>query len=185
MDIFIEEMVSRKKDKKDFLKISCMAWGALVLSIVIAILMISVITVSFYIGYMLRMLGPIIIILIWIFAYRMYQQLNVEYEYSIVNSSLDIDKIISKRDRKRVASLDIKDISLMACVDDEENNGEYKGISKNIEVHDCTSNTDDKKIYFIDYTVSGKRQFVLFQPSEKMAKELSRFNTKAVKLYNA
>jgi hypothetical protein len=42
------------------------------------------------------------------------KKLNVEYEYLLTNEILDIDKIISKNKRKRIISVNLKNIEIMA-----------------------------------------------------------------------
>jgi len=38
----------------------------------------------------------------------------IEYEYTLTNTTLDIDKIVAKTDRTRLLSFDLKEITLMA-----------------------------------------------------------------------
>lgn len=45
---------------------------------------------------------------------------NVEYEYSVTNSNITVDKVIAKRKRKRIVSFDIKKIEEMGKFDDKD-----------------------------------------------------------------
>ena len=184
MDIFLEEMVKRKKNKSDFLMIFLIGWASVALSLAVIMLAIIVPSISPMIGYILSIISPVMVIFIWYFAYRFYLKFNIEYEYSMINSNLDIDKIISKRDRKRVISIDVKDAQFIACVDDAENNYIYKNLPQGVELLNCGSGTDERMTYFIDCYISGKRKIVLFQPTEKMVDALRKFNAKAVKKFD-
>lgn len=184
MDIFLEEMVKRKKNKNDFLMIFLIGWASVALSLAVIMLAIIVPSISPMIGYILSIISPVMVIFIWYFAYRFYLKFNIEYEYSMINSNLDIDKIISKRDRKRVISIDVKDAQLIACVDDAENNYIYKNLPQGAELLNCGSGTDERLTYFIYCYISGKRKIVLFQPTEKMVDALRKFNAKAVKKFD-
>lgn len=43
-------------------------------------------------------------------AYKLFLRLNIEYEYTITNGTMDVDKIIAKSSRKRMTSFDVLSI---------------------------------------------------------------------------
>lgn len=55
--------------------------------------------------------------------YWLVTGINVEYEYIVTNGSLDIDKIISKRKRVNLLSVDIKDFSELGKYDQQPFSG--------------------------------------------------------------
>ncbi len=55
--------------------------------------------------------------------YWLVTGINVEYEYIVTNGSLDIDKIISKRKRVNLLSVDIKDFSELGKYDEQSFSG--------------------------------------------------------------
>ncbi|MCL2634845.1 MAG: hypothetical protein FWD34_10075 [Oscillospiraceae bacterium] len=97
MDVFIEQLVERKKDSRDTVLRICIILAATSLSFLIVMFAI-------WITYL-----PLVIIVggvIWL-AMFILKGLTVEYEYILTNRDLDIDKIIGKRKRKRLVSLNL------------------------------------------------------------------------------
>ena len=91
-----------------------------------------VITVLFWAMTELPLLFALIIIVL---AVMMYKRTNLEYEYQYYNGDLDIDQIAGQQKRKRVFSIKLREIDIMAQTDSAILDG-YKGL----KVFDCSSN---------------------------------------------
>lgn len=183
MDVFIEELVRKKRDRKDLVKAVGLACAAALVSIVLFNTML--ILTSLYIQFS-GLFGSVFTLLIagvWFMAYKIYNSFSVEYEYIVINSSLDVDKIMAKRSRKRMTSIDIKNAELMACVDDNENNSSYKHRNANVKIRDYSAGNEYLDTYFIEYNAEGQRQMLIFQPTQRIIDALWKFNPKAVKKY--
>lgn len=100
MDIFIEQIIECKTDRRGIaLKIGIIAgmflFGAVfVTAAVIYGGVVSVIALAAISG------------VIWL-GVNLFKGLTVEYEYILTNKELDIDKIIGRRKRKRLITLDL------------------------------------------------------------------------------
>ena len=106
MDGFCEQVVKRKRKAKD----NILAVVYILLSLIIPAVCISlayVISAYFiYIGFFLLIaLVPTALLLI------NYQK--IEYEYSVVDNTLNVDKIIAKRRRKKIVRIRIDEIKEM------------------------------------------------------------------------
>lgn len=104
MDIFVEKIVSRKKGPREY-----------ILSAMIIFISIIVVVMASL------LLGPRGIVLLLtagliVGDWYLIGSFNVEYEYSITNGEIDIDKIINRRKRKKLITADCKDIEIMAKV---------------------------------------------------------------------
>lgn len=99
MDIFIEQLVKRKKGSKDIL-----IWVGVLLGIAIILFLVFAMAPV--------LLLPVLIGLIAA-AYFILSSRNIEYEYSVTNSDITIDKIINRRKRKNVLSVDAHDIEFL------------------------------------------------------------------------
>lgn len=184
MDIFIEELVKKKKSGKDFAVLALLIAGGLIITVAILVLILFA-TMSF--GELAQIAGSVGMLLIaaaWYAVFFIYNSGNVEYEYIVVNNNLDIDKIIAKKHRKSMIEMDIKNATIMACVEDDANNYVYKNLDKSIKVLNFSANNPNLYTYFIDYNSDGDRQIILFQPTSKIVEALWKFNPKAVKKYN-
>jgi hypothetical protein len=104
-------------------------------------------------------------------AYYLMSFLNLEYEYSFTNGELDIDVIYSKQRRKRLMSVNVKDIELMAHIDD---NAHQHTFSHAQQVKDVSSGTPGPDTYVFAMPLGGKRTKVIFEPNEKMLAAIAK-----------
>ena len=183
MDFYIEELVKKNKEAKDYVLTALMIFLGIIISIVFffALLLFAPSFGAF--SQIVGTIGLLIIAGIWYLIYLLNDSRSVEYEYIVINSSLDIDKIMAKKRRKKMLEMDIKDATIMACIDDSENNAVYKNIDNSVKVQDYSAKSKNLNTYFIEYSADGKREIVLFQPTSKMVDALWQFNPRAVKKY--
>ena len=99
-------------------------------------------------------------------TYLVVTSFNIEYEYCVTNSEMDVDKIINRRARKRVTSVKFTSIEIMAPVGDsrfaDEENGEFNSVIMAAISH------DHPDAYFVIYEKDGKRTKLIFNPTHKM-----------------
>ncbi|MBR3630926.1 MAG: hypothetical protein IKN55_10735 [Oscillospiraceae bacterium] len=96
MDQFAEMLVKKLPSSKDDLKRALIITGAAVITLGAVALV--------FIGYPLALVLPVCAI--WAAVYLM-RMTNVEYEYSVTNGSLDIDKILGQNKRRSMLSIDV------------------------------------------------------------------------------
>lgn len=100
MDQFAEQLVKKTPNSKDDLKRGLIVTGAAVITLGSAALV--------FLGYPLAMVLPVCAIWGAIYLFRMT---NVEYEYSVTNGCLDIDKILGQNKRKPMLSVEVSAFS--------------------------------------------------------------------------
>ncbi len=88
-----------------------------------------------------------------------------EHEYAITNNELDIDVIYNKQTRKKVISLDLKKIDVMASIKDDKHKADLERAKKTI---DASDGKDDSHTYAILYTNQGELTKILMTPNEDM-----------------
>lgn len=168
-DIFVEYMVKKKFDAKDYALTAMFIALTVILSV--ALFFVSVVIIpAFSSVAMLVMVGA------WYGCYFLVTRRMIEYECTLTNSEMDIDKIIAKRKRKRLISFDFKEADLVACVKDNAHNG----ILKKFKVQDYSGDSQCFDAYFVDITISGERNIILFTPTDKMLEGIKRFNPQNV-----
>ncbi len=153
MDVFIEQIVVKKKDIKDLLYYSIIGLGNLVL----IYLMISV---SFF-----KYLIPLIVICLIYANYFLIIKRNIEFEYIVTNGDLDIDMIISKKKRKRIISTNIKEFEVVAGIKSDKLTPEIQNI-KNV-VH-TESSMGAEGLYFGVFNYNGRKTLLVMEPGEKV-----------------
>ena len=187
MDFYMEYMLKKKKDSKDIAIISAVIAAGIVLSA--AMLMLTFAAAYALAGSQISSfafsIGFVLIALIWYGAYLLIGMRNIEYEYILTNSEIDIDRIMSKRGRKRMASFDFLEAEICACIDDNANNYKYKNPESDLKVIDVTGDKARGNVYFVDYFDNEKNQKtrVIFQPTSKMIEAIRKTSPRNVFVY--
>lgn len=174
MDIFIEEMVERKRGALQVLAV----FGLMILSVVIAFVLMFVLAPIM--GPQLGTFMPLLAIGVFYLAYRVATAQNVEYEYSMVNTEIDIDKIVNRRNRKRLTTAKLTGLESFGICGKEK--GEYEKHLSDIAVKKVFACGDKKAAdnYFIVYYEESVRTMLVFSPSEKIVGMIEKFNPKRV-----
>lgn len=181
-DICMEYMIKKKKDKKDILFIAGILTAGVIISLVLFAVMYAaaIALMAQQIAGFAFSIGFVIIAFIWYGAYLLMSSRNVEYEYSLINSEIDVDKIMSKRGRKRIISLDFSEAEIVACIEDNEHNHSYKNPNKQVKLYNAVADTNKGYVYFVDFYHEGEASRLLFQPTGKMIEAIKKFNPRNV-----
>ncbi len=170
-DVFIEQLVKRKKGLKDYL---------VIVGLVLAYILVIFLVLIFW--QYTAFFAPVIIIFLGWGAWLLIQRQNLEYEYICTNGTLDIDVIYNKSRRKRRMSIAASNMEICAPVTDKDydhylRQGKYKKM-------DVTSNTGEEGVWFFSGSYKEAMYLVTFEPDERIIKDLKRHNPRVVK-YNA
>lgn len=180
MDVFMEYMIQRKRDTKDKLMIA----GIILLAIILTFVLFFVMMVLAANKVNLFSIGLLFVAGLWWGAVKLIGMRSIEWEYILTNSAFDVDKIVAKRGRKRVLSMDFTEAAIVACIEDNEHNQVYRNRDgSGVKVLDFTGSALLGHVYFIDVQVEGERKLVLFQPTSKMLEAIRKFNPRNVFLY--
>ena len=98
-----EKMVRRVWGIADYLKAALVCFGAAV--IIVAMILLG----GWLTSYGLSMIVPIVICGAGVGAWYLIGAMRIEYEYSYFNGELDLDVIIARRKRRRVATVKVGD----------------------------------------------------------------------------
>ena len=158
MDIFIEKIVQKRKDAKEYL---------IIFGVIVATLFLMLLVLNFIPGMSLFFLVGLGYI-----AYLLITTRNIEYEYAVTNGDLDIDKIIAQRKRKRIFSANCKNFEIVAKVKSHHFSNHYKSFKNQMN---CASSLNNDNVYFIVLNYNNEQTVVYFEPSEKMLKSFKTF----------
>ncbi len=93
--------------------------------------------------------------------------LNIEYEYILTNNEMDVDKIIGKRTRKRMITIDIsKSLDFEVYPPKGE-------ISRDVTVYAGTGLSNDAACLLTEHADYGK-VLVVFNPNKKMREAMAQ-----------
>lgn len=150
MDTISEQLVPKISTGADKAKKILISLAAILLA---SFLMWAAIVYSFY-----SLILFVVLILyggIWFIS-----NVNVEYEYIITNNELDIDKIIGRRKRKRMITIDL------ALCDDFAPYPAENEVNVDATVH-ASSGSERNAHYLIAQHSSYGKVMLIFNPNEK------------------
>ncbi len=152
MDSFAEHMVKKHPDSRDTgMRFGIIA-GAIILSVITVFL-------CFLTGIWLILIITIGIIYL---AYYLFTNTNVEYEYAVTNGEMDVDKIIARRKRKSLISIDFRHCEAFGLYTEDVPDME------NATLVLCSDNSGEGA-YYADVNDDDLGQVrVVFTPDDKM-----------------
>lgn len=157
-DVFKEQMIAVKRTSSDGIK---------KMGIVIAAIIIG------FLGIMLGgpFIGPMLVMGLVIGVVYLVKSMNLEYEYALTNDELDVDKIINKERRKRVLTIDIKEMQMMAHINDGMRKAEIDRAQKTIDVSSGEVGPDTYAILFMHENALTK---LILEPNDGIQKSIYR-----------
>ena len=133
-DFYTEQLVKKQSGAKE-------------MAIRAGLIVLTVIAVFIVLMFPLGIILPILAVVLDVFMFR---RLNVEYEYLFVNGDLDVDKIMSRAKRKRMFSMNVSEMELLAPSDAPELR-QYQ----NAKTLDFSSGTGQAKLYTNETIIEG------------------------------
>lgn len=164
-DLYIELLVKRKRSATD---------------VILKTALIAVTVLTFLMGLLMNPLLFILFIGLLVLDYFKLPAFDLEFEYLYVNGELDIDKIMSKQKRKRVSSIDMKNVELVVPANSHEL--DYYRNSK-MKTVDFSSKQEGAKVYAMVVKGDKEQKIVLFEPNQAILDDMRRIAPRAVKLY--
>ena len=171
MDVFTEYMVKKQKSGKDvFLQILCGVSAVAV--IVVALILIPIVTLQFgQIGSMYTMLAPLIALGAGYGAWYLISSMNVEYEYILTNGEMDVDKIIARRRRKRMLTVNARKFEAFGNYRAQDHAGkDYAS-----RVYACTSPDDPGNYYAVLTHATLGKTLLVFTPNDRVLEGLRSY----------
>ena len=156
-DVYKEQIVKKKPTTKDML---------IRVGVIVAVVLLFFIvgSIQFLQAFLIFIMAAVIFAAFFLFSY-----LKVEYEYILTNGVLDIDAIYNKSRRKRLFSGDLREIEVMAHLEDKMHTGDFKSAQ---ETKDYTSGVHGKNTYAFLTRYKGKNTKVIIEPNEAMMQAL-------------
>lgn len=143
-DFYTEQLIKRKRKASD----------AVIKSLLIVLTVLSA-ALIFMIPF--GIIAPVIMIALDVFLFR---SMDVEYEYLFVNGSLDIDKIMAKSRRKKLFSMEIGELEVMAHSGSPELRP-YQGLKGT----DYSSGLGNSNTYELIVVSNGEKKKIIFEPN--------------------
>ncbi|MDD2956172.1 MAG: hypothetical protein PHD67_07645 [Oscillospiraceae bacterium] len=155
-DVFIEHLVKKKNTPLEWLLRVLILLGAALLSVILFMF-------SGYLG-VFQTFALMLIAGVIYGAWYIFTSFNVEFEYSITNGEMDVDKIIAQRKRKRLISVKCKDFETFGRYKPEEHAG--RNYQTKILAYDSASSDD--AWYCTFRTTANGNTLLVFNATDKM-----------------
>lgn len=167
MEVFIEQIVRKRRTFADTLIVLALAVASVILSMFL-----------FLLSAKFSMLGTIFIFAIaavFYFAYILATSRNLEYEYSMVNHEIDIDKIMNQKRRKRLITLNVKKMEAFGKKGRGADYEKYISDSSVKKIYACADKTADNVFYAV-YFNEGTKYMLIFSPKQEIVDMIVKFN---------
>ncbi len=169
MDFFNEWIVKRRKTAQDYMSVA--------ITVMVTFMVLYGVVLQFRMAKYMYFI-PIEIALVIYIAYKIISSMNVEYEYSVTNGDLDIDKVISKKRRKKMVSLKLRDVEYFAPFE-----GEHIRVAEDASIkriYDASSGLDAPRLHFIIYYYNSEKTLLLFEPTDEMIDNFSHYISRSL-----
>lgn len=156
-DVFKEQIIKKAETTKDKIK------KVIYVSIFI---ILSILTIA---ALGAKSAFPIIIVYS-LLLYYLIRRLNIEYEYTFTNGTLDIDIIYNQSSRKKAATFEFDDVLVMAPYNQNEYFKGYEGYKK---IKDFSSGENYSKSYLA--IVKGEKFGIklIIEPNNEMIEAMN------------
>ena len=163
MDVCVEYMVKRRMSGKDIFLAVLLAVAAVCMSVFCIVFMPALLGD-------LAFLGAIVGVAVIYVAYYLITNMNVEYEYIVVNGEIDIDKIIAKRKRQRLVTANARVFEAFGDYNPLDHiDREYTS-----RIFACESEYTPSKYAVFTHSKLGKTLLV-FTPDDRTVDALKKF----------
>ncbi len=153
MNDFVEYIVERRRTAVDILKA--------IVTAVICFTIIGFIVMT----PMPSMFAAILVVGIIYVAYKIVSTINIEYEYIITNNEMDIDKIINKKSRKSMVSVNLRRVEEFEKCDGNRENRYLNDGNRRVIVA-CQDRGEG--CYYMTFAADEGKGVLLFTPNEKI-----------------
>lgn len=162
MDVFVEQIVKKKFGPKDYLIFAAVILLGLVLAF-LSILFLLPFAILVFAG-------------ICFGAYYLITSRSLEFEYSATNGDITVDKIIYRRRRKRLISLDAKSVEEMGKYDPQK----HRGGDYAARIFASELDSGEGGWYFTAHHPKLGHVLVVFSPEERILEAIRPFLTRQV-----
>lgn len=159
MDVFIEHLVKRKNTGKVAALRALVVLGTIVFCIIMFVLCTLVASISFIF---------LLLVAAGIYgAWWIMRTFRVEYEYIVTNGEMDVDKIIGQQKRKRLITINFKNIDIMAPMGGEHKHEfENQSIPKTVDA--SVSPTEPGAYFIVAHHEKQGYLRLIFNPDDRI-----------------
>jgi len=165
-DVFVEHMIKQQTTVRQY----CIRGAAIV-----GVLVVSVLTLL-----ILYTLLPLTVFLAVWGARAVFRATSYEFEYIVTNGELDVDRIMGRRSRKRVLTVNCKDFEILAPVKPEYTEP-YNTQPFARRINAAGSPKSQARYFAVFKDRDGANTLLIFEPDERMLKAFRVYIPRKIK----
>lgn len=116
------------------------------------------------------------LVILTIVIFRYY---NAEYEYTLVEKELTIERIVAKSYRRKCGEYNLSRMEIMAPIESDKL---PRKENSNFKTYNYSSNTDKSKSYVIIAPCNNEMVRLIFEPDERMKQTIWKISPSKVNL---
>ena len=163
IDDFIEQLVKRQATPVTYAKKA---------GLIILTLLVIVVTIKFLPSAVIIAAG----LMVWLDVF-LFGRMNIEYEYVYFEGELDIDRIANQATRKRLFTINVKDMDVIAPTNAQEMLG-----YQHLKLIDYSTRTPGNKTYEMVVKQGAEKVRVRFEPNENILNAMKNIAPRKVVL---
>lgn len=164
-DVFIERMIKKKFEGRDILILIGVLVGILVLSFV-----------GFVVGFLI-LAFPMVTLLVVAGAvfggYKLISMCMLEYEYSLTNGFVTVDKIMNRSTRKRMTSFECETCEDIGLYGENEVRLKQRSFDQRVFATKCSDRRNSW--YMIVQSKKTGKTLLVFDPDEELLEAVKKF----------
>lgn len=102
-------------------------------------------------------------------GYFLLPGMDLEFEYLYLDKELTIEKVLAKQKRKKVLTLDLNKMEIIAPIRSHELDSHK---NRKVPMLDCSSQKADANPFIIVYHDNNKEEMICFEPNAEMLKAI-------------
>ena len=107
-------------------------------------------------------------------AWQIFVRQNIEYEYILTNGELDVDRIIARRKRKRILTVDCRGFEILApCHSSSAKEMDNQSIVSRVDA--SSSPKSENRWFAIFHGRENRRTILFFEPNQRILDSLKPF----------
>ena len=154
-DLYSELLVKKDPTAQD----AVIKYGLIVLTVL-----------AVFAGLFITPIFLVVAIALGVACYFVIPRTDLEYEYLFVNGEFDIDMVMAKSKRKKVMSMNLSEVDLVAPLDSHRMDY-YNGNSR-MKTLDYSSGNPQHKRFAVITKNGGENSKIIIEPDEQMAQAI-------------
>lgn len=172
MDTYLEYMVKPKKTVAQIF--ICIAYYLIAATLSVVMMFVHIPFIIFF--------YPALVFGFFWGAYKLSSKYSVEYEYILTNDELDVDRVVAKKERKRLLTVSVRKFEIMAPANSEEFIKEWNSPDNKVKFDASLGEGSENRYYAKFVNKKNEKMILVFNPTDDIKNAIKQSNMRNVYL---